>query len=1756
MPGKNRQPLSVTHPDLASEWHPTRNGDVRPSDIVAGSNKRFWWKCPKGDDHEWQASGNKRTAGRGTGCPFCSGRQVSVTNALATLFPEIAAEWHPTKNGSLTPANVVPGSEQKVWWKCPKGDDHEWLASIYVRTKSQGSSCPCCNGRKASVTNSLASLFPEIAAELHPTMNGDLRAAGIPARSTKKVWWKCRKEDGHEWKAASFDRIRGQSCPNCRPTRSLPIPSTPSLFPEMSIEPHVATTTGTPEAFFQKIIAEWHPTKNGELKPTDVVPGSTRKIWWKCPHGMDHEWQARLADRTGRDKTGCPFCRGSRLSVTNSLASRFPEIAAEWHPTKNRNLTAENIVAGSNTKVWWKCPKGDDHEWEAKVVARTRGTGCPFCSGNRVSATNSLATQFPEIAAEWHPTKNGELTPSDLIAGSTRKVWWKCQIADDHEWESPPSARTGSGKSGCPVCSNYKVSSTNSLASRFPEIAAEWHPTRNGDLFPTNVVPGSNKLVWWKCPKGKDHEWEAQPNARTGKRTDGCPFCSGNKVSVTNSLAALFPEIAVEWHPYNNADLTPTDVVAGSSKKVWWKCPMGEDHEWQTTIGSRTGSQKSGCPCCSGNKVSTTNSLAALFPEIAVEWHPRKNADSGPTDVVAGSQQKVWWKCPYGDDHEWEATPGSRTGKEKTGCPFCRGSRLSMTNSLASKFPEIAAEWHPTKNGGLQPEDIVAGSTEKVWWKCPKGDDHEWINTPGARTGHRKDGCPFCRGFRASATNSVAALFPEIASEWHLSRNGELRPADVVAGSSQKVWWKCSKGPDHEWEACPAARTGGQKTACPFCSGNRVSVTNSLETLFPEISSEWHPVLNGHLTPRDVVAGSTRKVWWKCPIGEDHEWEAKIVYRTWHGYGCPICNTGWTLGNVRRFVKSLLDQNLLRSLSAAELFLLAQQNGLGGTGKRRSEFVKALTSGRLSADVLEEFVNSDSGSQVEQLFGDISAEKFLTIVSDENASDESDVEISDAAINGEPEAKLPEVSAGKILDSLDSNLWSTADEEAVEFLVASGMSKLWKKAYSLTDLADLRDEINSPRNGEYSERVRSEFLAELDAAESISIPNGYDFRINGQSILPNLMQRHVAAQVRDRRRVGNWSGTGAGKTLSAVLASRVIDAELTVVLCPNSVIHNGWTDTIKNAFPDSRVATKTLSPHWASGHGPRYLILNYETLQQPAAESQLAAFLKLNRVDFVVIDEIHYTKQRTDEASKRRRLTVALCATAVESNPELAVLGLSATPVINNLREGVSMIGLVSGLDHSDLKTTATVDNCMKIHQRLVRLGARWMPPYPEFAKQNPRVDVTDVVDDIRALPKGSSGLLRLEQILLESKLACILENVEDGTLIYTEYVDEIVLTLTKALSQAGWKVGRFTGEDKTGLIPFLEGKLNVLIGSSSVGTGVDGLQHRANRLIIACAPWTAAAYEQLVGRLVRQGQQKPVEVIFPITFANVNGEEWSWCQSRLNRLQYKKSIADAAVDGVVPTGHLRSPEQAFQDALGWLQRLESGAVAEVKRSRIVVPLSDTPVDVERRIAKYGDFSVMNNRWNSTGSGKLHERLHQDPAEWENYHTLYRQSRASWVIVPFEKIGDWISQLPRNRVVADFGCGEDLLGRRLRAQGYLVHSFDHVPISDEVVRCDIGEGVPLPDGEIDVAVFSLSLMGVNSGDYLREAARTLVFDGRLIICEATSRLPEDSEIRRRLDRLGFHVTQINNDAQFTFIQALRTDNPPNYDMSLIGTESQ
>jgi G:T-mismatch repair DNA endonuclease (very short patch repair protein) len=210
-----------------------------------------------------------------------------------------------------------------------------------------------------------------------------------------------------------------------------------------------------------------------------------------------------------------------------------------------------------------------------------------------------------------------------------------------------------------------------------------------------------------------------------------------------------------------------------------------------------------------------------------------------------------------------------------------------VTNSLATQFPKVATQWHPTRNGDVTPADVAGASNKKFWWKCPKGPDHEWKTSVGHRT-VGGNGCACCHGLKVSVTNSLATQFPKVATQWHPTRNGDLTPADVVKKSDKKVWWKCPKGPDHEWEAAVSSRTN-LESGCACCTGFKVSVTNSLATQFPAVAAQWHPTRNGDLTPADVVAGTVKKVWWKCPVADDHEWKARSTSRTRMGSGCPSC---------------------------------------------------------------------------------------------------------------------------------------------------------------------------------------------------------------------------------------------------------------------------------------------------------------------------------------------------------------------------------------------------------------------------------------------------------------------------------------------------------------------------------------------------------------------------------------------------------------------------------------------------------------------------------------------------------------------------------------------------------------------------------------------------------------------------------------------------------------------------------------------------
>jgi len=212
------------------------------------------------------------------------------------------------------------------------------------------------------------------------------------------------------------------------------------------------------------------------------------------------------------------------------LPETHPDVAKEWHPTKNGGKAPSNYTSGSDAKVHWlcpvKCPEGCAHEYEQTIGNRSNGHGCPYCSRLRLCVHGSIRFTHPLIASEWHPSKNGDLLPDTIPYGSKTPVWWLCPIRCPdgcaHEYLAAPLNRCGVNRQNCPFCCNQQICVHSSIQHTHPEVAKEWHPTKNGDKAPSSFSSGSSaEKIWWKCDQG--HEWQAILNNRC--RGSGCPHC-------------------------------------------------------------------------------------------------------------------------------------------------------------------------------------------------------------------------------------------------------------------------------------------------------------------------------------------------------------------------------------------------------------------------------------------------------------------------------------------------------------------------------------------------------------------------------------------------------------------------------------------------------------------------------------------------------------------------------------------------------------------------------------------------------------------------------------------------------------------------------------------------------------------------------------------------------------------------------------------------------------------------------------------------------------------------------------------------------------------------------------------------------------------------------------------------------------------------------------------------------------------------------
>jgi len=281
---KSRSLESVA-PDLAKEWHPHSNGDMKPTMISPNTHHKVWWICSKG--HSYQASPAKRYS-QGRGCPYCSHQKVLVNETdFASRYPQLAKEWDFEKN-SKDPNEVFPNSHIKYYWKCPQKHD-SYPSSIANRVKGKG--CPVCAGHiRIRDKNSLGALYPDLIKELHPDQIGIIDPFDIAPKSDKKLHWICGK--GHDWYALVKKRTSGQGCPYC---------SNNKIWPGFN-----DLETWCRHNNRQELVKEWDTQKNGATKSNMIAPNSNKEVWWICPVcSKSYKMKVCVRTRKGYGHTRC-----------------------------------------------------------------------------------------------------------------------------------------------------------------------------------------------------------------------------------------------------------------------------------------------------------------------------------------------------------------------------------------------------------------------------------------------------------------------------------------------------------------------------------------------------------------------------------------------------------------------------------------------------------------------------------------------------------------------------------------------------------------------------------------------------------------------------------------------------------------------------------------------------------------------------------------------------------------------------------------------------------------------------------------------------------------------------------------------------------------------------------------------------------------------------------------------------------------------------------------------------------------------------------------------------------------------------------------------------------------------------------------------------------------------------------------------------------------------------------------------------------
>lgn len=517
---------------------------------------------------------------------------------------------------------------------------------------------------------------------------------------------------------------------------------------------------------------------------------------------------------------------------------------------------------------------------------RTQGQD-PLSKG---PAGPSLRQSHPALALEL--IDQGPYSADDLVAGSNRVVLWrhgrcgqkiKVSVAVRcRAWDE------GSAYQGC-----YKCAGREEPLPRPAQVIPKWLqsqciPDKKRLTKIKDISPWSQTYWQFNCPKGSGKVFSSRIVDRLNPADDtekqGCPCArcyKGERRNIFLQKETSLDLVAMYLTTGVNLGFDPKRLPVTS--RVRWRCDKDSSHLFSRSLLEL---EENGCPKCRDEEPDTL--AAERYRHIVREFlFVRGFPDRAPASLKPGSNLVAAFRCSAG--HTFEKAIYRRTQKnDPENCPYCAGKR-SDAPRLFSLFPYLLKSWDAHNNVeidrstgepvAIEPDEVLADSHKRYWFTCPAGHSYQ---ASAQEIVDRADQCPNC----TLLPNSVDNVRPEITGQWDTERNGERTPWNTAAGSTLKAFWRCQAGPDHVWQA-KVYKRALERNGCPYCANRRLSVTNSLKAIYPELAKLMNKEDNDGIGAAEIIAATKEPLYWRCECTKVYK--RVIQHMVERGPGCNEC---------------------------------------------------------------------------------------------------------------------------------------------------------------------------------------------------------------------------------------------------------------------------------------------------------------------------------------------------------------------------------------------------------------------------------------------------------------------------------------------------------------------------------------------------------------------------------------------------------------------------------------------------------------------------------------------------------------------------------------------------------------------------------------------------------------------------------------------------------------------------------------------------